>query len=1160
MRELVVVADEEPPPHKPWECVAYPAEIRESWVLLMGLARRDGIKPVLGMAGKEEVRVVEGGAGGPGDAVTVDDDRSFLPSGVVTFVMTDIEGSTRLFHEQGDAYPALLDVHQRLLRAAFASHRGVDVETEGDALLVAFADAADALSGCLDGQLALAAHEWPPGADVRVRCGVNTGDATPMDGRYVSLALHQVARICASAHGGQILMSAATATAAEGRLAAGAGLSPLGSFQLRGFPSPERLYQLRHPGLRDDFPPLRALGVVDHNLPFFRSSFVGRTADRAALADLIRSSGVVSVVGAGGVGKTRLAVQVGFDVMEDFTDGAWLVELAALTDPAAVPRAAASAVRIVEQAGKRLEDALLDMLAPKTILILLDNCEHILDAVAGFAERLTQACPNLVVLATSREPLDIEGEAVWRVDPLPTDQPNGVADAVRLFVDRTALVRPDFRLTEDNAPEITEVVTRLSGIPLAIELAAATIGDGSLTGVLDGLRDRFALLSHGRRTAPRRHQTLRAALEWSLDLLSDQQRRLFARLAAFAGAGTTEAVTDVCADPPVNAGDIPTMMRRLLRASLLIPHPEVAGRWSMLESIRELAALELDAAGESDLLAARHRDWYARRVEKIGNDVGVRGRADVMDELAADHDNIGRAVVAAVASGDVDRAQRICVAMTPFWMTHGDWTEGIERTQAALALPGGEPGLRGRTLVARGSLLLLRGDLDDAARHFEQGGALVDAAGDNVARARALSGLGYVAFRHSRLAEAQADWEQALIRAEAAGDERVAAGILRSLAIAAGTRGEQDRAAALLDRAIALAQQAGDDQLLRLLLGSSAEVHLWLGHYRVAADTYSDALDLASAIGDVSARPLLLAELGWVALLVGNITPAHRLSVDAAELAEELGNRRVVAHALRLKGEVLLRRADVAGAAEALDGAFTVAERLGAPAEVAGVRCSQACLALDDQRPDAARALAEASVALSELPHPMRRTTPIWVLAMAAYALGDLEAADRQFRQDLAHAMDPQLPRHRANNLWGRAVVESARGRPAVAAELHTRALQTRHSIGDHLGVVDSLVAVAALGASTDPATAARLLAAANTMRADRGVTPTKREAGEIAAAVAAVASSDAALTDEVPAWSAAIDEDGAVAAAIGLLGRITGDRDDAETTDPDTESGEREE
>ncbi|HET6662873.1 MAG TPA: adenylate/guanylate cyclase domain-containing protein [Acidimicrobiales bacterium] len=1108
----------------------------------------------------EEERVAGGGAGGLGDTVTVDEPKSSLPSGVVTFVMTDIEGSTRLFREQREAYPALLDVHQRLLRAAFAAHGGVDVETEGDALLVAFADAAEALAGCLDGQLALAAHPWPPGADVRVRFGVNTGDATPTDGRYVSLALHQVARICASAHGGQILMSATTASAAEGRLPAGFGLSPLGSFQLRGFPNPERLYQLRHPGLRDDFPPLRALGVVDHNLPFFRSSFVGRTADRAALADLVRSSGVVSVVGVGGVGKTRLAVQVAFDVMEDFTDGAWLVELAPLSDPAAVPRAVASAVGVVEQTGRRVEDALLGTLASKTILILLDNCEHILDAVAEFAERLTLACPNLVVLATSREPLDIEGEAVWRVDPLPIARSDAVADAVRLFVDRASLARPGFELAEDNAAVVTEVVTRLNGIPLAIELAAATLGEGSLTGVLDGLKDRFALLSHGRRTAPRRHQTLRAALEWSLDLLSDQQRRLFARLAAFAGGGTIEAVTDVCADPPAGADDIPAMMRRLVRASLLIPHPEVAGRWSMLESIRELAALELIAAGESDRLAARHRDWYARRVEEIGSAVGLRGQGDVMVELAADHDNIGRAVDAAVAAGDVDRARRICVAMTPFWMTRGAWTEGSERLQAALALPGGEPGLRGRTLVARGSLLLLRGDLDDAARHFEEGGGLVEAAADDVALARALSGLGYVAFRQSRLGEAQADWEHALIRAEAAGDDRVAAGILRSLAIAAGSSGAQDRAAELLDRAVALAQQAGDDQLRRLLLGSSAEVHLWLGHYRVAADTYGDALDLASTIGDVSARPLLLAELGWVALLVGDIASAHRLSVDAAELAEELGNRRVAAHALRLTGEALLRRGDIAGAAEALQRALAVAESLGAPAEVAGVRCSQACLALDDQRPDEARALAEATVALSSLAHPMRRTTPVWVLGMAAFQLGDLEAAGRHFRQEAAQAANPTLPRPRANSLWGRAVVESACGRPAVAAELHARALETRHSIGDHLGVVDSLVAVSALCASIDPATAARLLAAANTMRADRGVMATKREADEVAAAMTAIAASDASLGAAAPAPSGAIDEAGVVEAAMGLLGRVTGERDAGETADPDTRSGEREE
>ena len=1072
-----------------------------------------------------------------------------LPSGLVTFVMTDIEGSTRLFHEQGAAYPALLETHQRLLRRAFGAHDGVEIETEGDALIVAFGDAAEAVAGCLEGQLALAGHDWPPGGEVRVRFGVHTGEAEPVGRHYVSIALHQVARICAGAHGGQILMSEATAIAAADRLPAGAELEGLGSFQLRGFPSPERLFQVRHPDLRAAFPPLRALGIVEHNLPFLRTSFVGRVDDRAAVAELLRTTGVVTVVGLGGVGKTRLAVQVAFDVMEDFADGAWLVELAALTEPGAVPRAVAAAVRVPEEPGRTIDEVVVEALGPKSVLLVLDNCEHLLDPVARFAERLTLACPHLVILATSREPLDIEGEAVWRVDPLPTADPDEVtgagdraSEAVRLFAERAALVRPGFRITADNAVDAARLVAQLNGIPLAIELAAAALAERPLSGVLDGLADRFSLLTHGRRTAAERHQTLRAALEWSLDLLPGDQRRLFARLAAFAGGGPVDAAADVCGGPPVVAAEIPSMLSRLVRASLLVSQPDLPERWTMLESIRRLAEIELAAAGETDAMAARHRAWYLRRVEEVGDAIGLRGRADVMTGLAADHDNVRRAVDSAIAAGDADTAMRLGVAMAPFWTSHGDWTEGSERLDGALSVPGGDPQVRGRARAALGNLALLRGDIDEAGEHFEQARELAVAADDDVALARALSGAGYIAFRHSRLAEAERMWEQALARAERAGDERVAAGILRSLAIAAGSSGEQARAGELLDRAIAAAQRAEDDQLLRLLLGSAAEMHLWLGHYQVAADAYGDALDLASTIGDLSARPLLLAELGWVSLLRGDVGTAHRLSVEAADLAEDLGNRRVFAHALRLTGEALARRGGAAEASTTLEMALTVARGLGAPAEEAGVLCSQACLALDEQLIEDARTLAEAAIELSSLAHSMRRTSPAWVLGVVALEAGDVVQAESHFAEDLAEAARFEIPRHEANSLWGLAGVAAAGGDHRAAAELHRRALEIRHRIGDRLGTVDSLVGVAGVAAATDPEASARLLTAATVLRTRAGAVPTTREAAGIAAAAESVNAADPAMVVGDPDEDVEVDFDAVVESAMRLTTRVDDD------------------
>jgi predicted ATPase/class 3 adenylate cyclase len=1068
-----------------------------------------------------------------------------LPSGIVTFVLTDIEGSTRLFRELGEAYLEVLATHNELLRAAVSNHGGVEVGTEGDSLLVAFSDPSEALSACLEGQQALIAQRWPHGVEVRVRMGVHTGEATPVGDDYVALPLHQVARISAGAHGGQVLVSEATNVNVEGRLPAGVSLIALGSFQLRGFPAPERLYQLRHADLRAEFPPLRAIGVLAHNLPFLRAGFVGRAEERATLAESLRTTGIVTVVGPGGVGKTRLAVQVAFDVLEEFEDGAWLVELAPLTDRASVPRAVASAMGIAEVPGRSVDDVLVEALSHKSALLMLDNCEHLLDGVASLAEFLSQRCPHLVIFSTSREPLDIEGEVVWRVEPLGTVDPDrntslaevAASEAAQLFTERASLVRPGFELDENNAAEVAQIVSHLNGIPLAIELAAAALAERSLSGVLSGLTDRFSLLIRGRRTAPSRHQTLRAALEWSLDLLSPPERLLFDRLSVFAGGATIDAAVAVGVGGAVEGTQVPELLGHLVRASLLSIDPGAPDRWGMLESIRDLGALELAEVGETEEITRRHRTWTAERVEAVEDRIGRRGHTTVMIELAKDRDNVRRAIESAVSADDPEIALRICTAMSPFWMSHGDWTEGIEHLRRALALGGGNDALRGPALAALGSLLLLRGELDEAKDCFEEAKLAATAAGDDLTMARALAGDGHVAFRHSELGEAQAHWEEALARAERSGDQRVAANVLRSLAIAAGTVGRQDRAGDFLDRAIALARASGDDQLLRLLLGSSAEMNIWLGRYPVAEAAYGDALSLATAIGDISARPLLLAELGWVALLRGDPLTARRLSIEAAELAEDLGTPRVLAHAHRLSGEALIRLGDADGATADLDRALTVAGSLHAAAEVAGVRCSQACLALELREFDRARFHASEAIGLSALGHTMRRTTLQWVLATIAMHEGDTNAAREQFRQGLTEAERSGILRYQAAYLLGLGGVEAAEGHKGEAALLYWRALGLNREIGDRLGVIDCLVGLAMVMPEEEAKAAARLVGAAGSLRANLGAIATPYEEEQVARATAAV--SDVVGQDLTAEWVAegsGLDEAQAVATAEHLM------------------------
>lgn len=1057
--------------------------------------------------------------------------------------MTDIEGSTRLFRELGDAYADVLATHNSLLRAAVNQHHGTEVKSEGDALLIAFEDPTDAVAACLEGQRALGEGPWPVDVVVRVRMGVHTGEATPVGDDYVTLALHQVARISSGAHGGQILVSEATAGAVENHLSAGAELVDLGSFQLRGFNAPEHLYQLRHPDLRQDFPPPRAIGVLAHNLPFHRTSFVGRSKERSALAKLLGTSGVVTIVGSGGVGKTRLAVQLAHDVAGEFADGAWIAELAPLTTPEALARGVASAIGITEEPGRSIEDLLIETLRSKTALLIFDNCEHLLDAVAHLAEAITTRCPNIVILATSREPLDIDGEVVWRLDPLPTVDPTDVTssmdaasvDSVDLFMQRAALVRPDLQLTDENLTDVLKILQHLNGIPLAIELAAAALSERSPRAVQEGLIDRFSLLTHGRRTAPDRHQTLRAAIEWSLDLLDSKERRLFDRLSVFSGSWTTEAASEACGFGPLVSSEVPSLLRHLARASLLTSDSESADRWSMLESVRELAHIELGNLEEVDDMAERHRNWYAQRLELVSDDLGRRGRPEIMSELVSDQDNIRRAIDSAVDGVDATTALRICASMSPFWTSHGDWTEGIEFTRRALSLDGGAPAVRAQARVGLGRLLLLSGDLTEAHECYVQAKREADDA-DHVTLARTLIGLGYVAFRQSQLAEAEDHWQEALSHAEKGGDQRVSAEVLRSLAIVRGSRGQQAAAEELLDRAIGAAHRAEDDQLLRLLLGAAAETKIWMGRYGEAEGDYGDALALATEIGDFSARPLLLAELGWVAILRGDAPGAERLSTESAELGEDLHNPRVLTQALRLSGEALLRLGELGQAATALERAREASETFRAPAEVAGVLCSRAHLALQQQAFDDARRLAEEALGLSALQHTMRLVSPTWVLGAAALGEGDIEAAERHFQEDVGEGERMGIPRYQANALWGLAGVRAARGLVGEAAGHYELSLTLRRQIGDRLGVVETLIGLATLASDYEPSQALALIRAADALRAEAGAVPTPLETMRANAFSSRIGEAASETLDDGLREPFRADENEAVAIATGLV------------------------
>ncbi|MBW3590112.1 MAG: AAA family ATPase [Actinobacteria bacterium] len=530
------------------------------------------------------------------------------PTGTVSFLFTDIEESTRLAESLGDeAYAELLKKQAGLISTSAQSHSGYEVGQEGDSFFITFSRATDAVAAALDAQRALYAHNWPKGFEMRVRFGIHTGEAQVSSDGYIGLAVHRAQRICKAANGGQILLSATTKDLVHAVLPVGASLKDLGAHRLKDLGHPEQFFQVVHPDLPSEFPALQTLDVLPNNLPVQLTTFIGREGEIEEVKRLLTSVRLVTLVGPGGSGKTRLALQVAAELLEAYQDGAWLVDLAATTDESVIPQTVASILGVrgtapgamgprgveVEGQGRSVIDKVLDRLRTAKALVILDNCEHLVAECAALAEEILRSCPQITVFATSREPLGIPGEARWRIPPLAIPdsyddvQQIGAFEAVRLFVDRAVLNQSDFRLTEENAQVLLEIAQRLDGMPLAIELAAAWVSMLSPKQILSRLDDQFRLLAAGHRRGLPRHQTLRATVDWSYDLLSVPERKLLEDLSIFGGGFSLEAAERVCAGEGVRQ-DVLQLLSQLVDKSLVIRESEGgAVRYRLLETIRQ---------------------------------------------------------------------------------------------------------------------------------------------------------------------------------------------------------------------------------------------------------------------------------------------------------------------------------------------------------------------------------------------------------------------------------------------------------------------------------------------------------------------------------------------------------------------------------------------
>lgn len=813
---------------------------------------------------------------------------------VTTFLFTDIEGSTRLWQQNPEAMHPALASHDAIVRRAVESNHGDVVKMSGDGVHAAFTDPLQAIKACLELQRAFADPASTQGIALRVRCGLHAGVDQRRDNDFFGNAVNRAARIMSAAHGGQVLLSQVVAGLVGDRLPAGVSLRDLGTVRLRDLAMPEHVYQLAASGLRQDFPALRSLEATPNNLPQQLTSFIGREHEVPAIEKLLAGTRLLTLLGVGGIGKTRLSLQVAADVMDDYPDGVWLVELAPLTDGSLVAQAVASVLGVKEEAGRPVVEALAKYLKERQILLVLDNCEHLVQASAELAKGLLQTGVHLKILATSREHLRIAGETIYQVPPLavpgksdaPSPEEATRYEAVRLFVERAAAAQAGFQLSGQNAAAVTDICTHLDGIPLAIELAAARVRTLSVETIDARLGDRFRLLTGGDKTALPRQQTLRALVDWSFDLLSEKEQILFRRLAVFAGGWPLEAAETVCAGGDVNESEVLDLLAELVNKSLVTVTAE-NGRFGLLETIRQYAEARLLQSGEEDLTRSRHLDFYLALVEKVAPDLLGKEQAAVLQRLDLERENILSAHGWCLRStGSAERDYRLVFAIKHYWFIRGLLNLGHRVSTEAVTNPVGPT-----TGSERCKALWVAGQICSFMGHYE---------------------------------EAQKFLRESLSMARALEDPRMVAVALTTLGLASFGQGDRAAARTYAGEALEIAERSGNKRQIASASNALAQLFRWEGNIERAEPLYQRVVALARELEDVELTAVGLLNLAMVAIARRSVGQASESLREVLAIVAETASRSAVQSALDVSvGLACLRRdwgraARYWGAAEAL--------------------------------------------------------------------------------------------------------------------------------------------------------------------------------------------------------------------------------------------------
>jgi predicted ATPase/class 3 adenylate cyclase/DNA-binding CsgD family transcriptional regulator len=964
---------------------------------------------------------------------------SELPTGTVTLLLADVEGSTRLWETQPDEMAAAIARLDEVVSDAIAAHHGVrPVEQgEGDSFVIAFGRATDAVACALELQQASL-------APIRLRIGIHTGEVRLRDeGNYIGPTINRTARLRDLAHGGQTVLSGATEPLVVDQLPMGASLTDLGAHPLRDLPRPERVVQLCHPDLRNEFPPLRTTnaGAVN-NLPVQLTSFVGRQTETNNLREALASNRLVTLTGAGGSGKTRLAVHVAAEVAAEFGDGVWYVDLAPITNPDVVPVTAARALGLPDQPGRSTMDTLLRFVRDRRLLVVLDNCEHLLDASATLVTSLLGSAQGVTVLATSREPLGVPGEAMWQVPSLSLAD-----DAIELFADRARLAKADFTVTSGNASTVAEICHRLDGMPLAIEFAAARVRALSLSEIVDSLHDRFRLLTGGSRTAVRRQQTLRASVDWSHALLSEPERVLFRRLAVFLGGFDLDAARSVAASDVAERYQVLDQLSLLVDKSLVVAE-NTGGptRYRLLETVRQYALEKLGESGEADAVRTRHRDHYAALAAQLDTPGRLWGKERSSEDVELEIDNLRAAFEWSRESSDFEVAATITSSLQPLWLNGGRIREGLAWFNSILSEANAPrlkttPAVYARALTDK-ALLDAWGGVSASMDQPQQAVQIAREVDDSALLTRALTACGFIAGNGDNPRVAWQYFSEAIGLARAVDDKWMLSHILLWQAQGACVAGDPTTARAAAEEARDLGDAIGDRFSFREWRGNLGWALLMQGDLTAAVAEFRAFVAEAEAAHDPILKVTGLQGLGFALAYQGEATAAQGAAKAAIEVAAEFGEY-VLGLGFSALGVAALAAGDATAARNAEQ---TARQYLGVQPATAMTTCARnAEAALADGDLIEARRLADEAVDTTMGWHQMMALT---TRARVAIAEGEPERAERDAHEALTRSTEIDARAGVPDILECLSDIARGAGSLHEAARLYGAAVAIRQRIG----------------------------------------------------------------------------------------------------------------